>query len=1362
LGSLVAFRLTRHRLIRLSTFGSVDLRAPDDTVLDSVLAQPKRVALLVYLAAARPPGFHRRDRLVALFWPELDDARARDALSQALRFLRQALGSDVVITRGVDEVGIDRSRMWCDVEAFRTALDDTRALDALQLYRGDFLDGVFVEEASGFEEWVESERAALRELAARGARQLAEHNATQGAYTVAVGWGRRAAELAPDDERAFRRLLGLLDRAGDRVGALQAYEDFARRLRAEYGAEPAAETRAMADAIRRSRGMPDVAVATPPERLVLSPEVQRGPPERHAHSSAPFAAGSRLANGNYVIEGVLGIGGMATVYLAYDVRHERRVAVKVLKPEIAASVGAKGLLREIRIAASLQHPHIVPLFDSGESDGNVFYVMPQVAGESLRTRLQRERALPLDVALRIARDIADALAYAHRQGIVHRDIKPDNILLSGDSNPGEFHAMVADFGVAKAFDATRLKKDATIDGTLSLIGGVVGTPRYMAPEQASGGRVDCRADLFAWGVVTYEFLAGEHPFSSFTADPRPAAVAQRDAVALGALRGDVVPELSAIIMQCLAHDPASRPSDGSALLQALEELPRLGPSPATPPLRSPVTGRERLSRGRELLALVRRTWPALVAAAAILGVIALRGVITQTLSGDAVSPIQGDTAVLAVLPLERDADSLSEASADVGLHEAFSRYEGVVTVDRFHVADAVARRGGVHSGHDAANVASDLGAGRYVRGHLRRVDGMRRLYLALYEVGRDAALHQVSEVVGNDPEAASTTYARLAELLLLRGTRSEGSSVGRTGTHSLPALQATERAQSALANWDLPAADSAFEAAVAFDPQYAPANVWLAQVRVWRGVPTDSWAPLAKRAMENGSRLSEKEREMAQALVSLASGQYDGACRVYDALRRQHDRDFVAWFGLGLCKSSDRVVVPDPSSPSKWRFRSSYHAAVDAYAHAFELLPSVHRGYEGGGFDWLLATFLLVRTEVVTGYSEGRNPRTFFGRPAWIDKGDTLALIPYPDSAVYSGDPTATPQGFDAAHVHLRARYRKIAAGWSAAFPRSAGAKQALAISLELDGDPASVDTLRLARALATSSAQQLRLAAAEVLLRVKFGAPADLAQLRAASILADSLLTRRVQSGVEAEILSPIAALRGKCAKAEQLARLVGSAGYPPSIPGKLITDARALLARSALGCFVMPPTPTLRELDSAFVAREPEMPPKVRWLALQSLLYRPALLADTLDSAALDRLTANAKDSLTHAALEVTHRNYAAARKTLRSFRATWLPERGPATPDVVYPGARFLIDAGDRDEAVRWLDQSLGAVRMYDPKILADMARTATFVRSMTLRADLARSVGDARSMKLWGSAVATLWSDADSDLLEITTRVAAYAK
>ncbi len=208
--------------------------------------------------------------------------------------------------------------------------------------------------------------------------------------------------------------------------------------------------------------------------------------------------------GRYGIEGEVGRGGMATVYLAHDLKHDRRVALKVLRPELAAGLGAERFVREIGIAAKLSHPHILPLFDSGEADGLLYYVMPYVEGESLRDRLAREGKLAPDEAVRLTDQIASALSYAHEHGVVHRDIKPDNILLAGDQ------AVVADFGIARAVAA------ASAEG-LTGTGTAVGTPSYMAPEQAFGdGVVDARTDVYALGCVVYEMLTGEAPFKGKT------------------------------------------------------------------------------------------------------------------------------------------------------------------------------------------------------------------------------------------------------------------------------------------------------------------------------------------------------------------------------------------------------------------------------------------------------------------------------------------------------------------------------------------------------------------------------------------------------------------------------------------------------------------------------------------------------------------------------------------------------------------------------------------------------------------------------------------------------------------------------
>ena len=274
----------------------------------------------------------------------------------------------------------------------------------------------------------------------------------------------------------------------------------------------------------------------------------------------------------YRIERELGAGGMATVYLARDLKHDRDVAIKVLHPDLAESLGRDRFLREIHLAAALTHPHILPLFDSGEAGGQMYYVMPSAEGASLRDQLDAKGQLPVDDAVRIASEVADALDYAHRHGVVHRDIKPENIMLH------EGHALVADFGIGKAVLA------AATEGAegLTQVGVTVGTPAYMSPEQAAGDTIDGRSDLFALGCMLYEMLTGEQPFTGATIQATIAKRFHHTPPTVGVKRAGVSPALSTTVERLLEKEPDARFATGALVVSALRSSSGPQPSVSVP------------------------------------------------------------------------------------------------------------------------------------------------------------------------------------------------------------------------------------------------------------------------------------------------------------------------------------------------------------------------------------------------------------------------------------------------------------------------------------------------------------------------------------------------------------------------------------------------------------------------------------------------------------------------------------------------------------------------------------------------------------------------------------------------------------
>src|SRR4029453_1347837 len=312
---------------------------------------------------------------------------------------------------------------------------------------------------------------------------------------------------------------------------------------------------------------------------------------------------------SYTLERELSGGGMSRVFVATETALGRKVVVKVLSPELAQGVSVERFKREIQVAAQLQHPHIVPVHLSGQIDGLPFYTMPYVEGASLRSRLSRGGTLPIGETLSVLREVAKALAYAHEHGVVHRDIKPDNVLITGGT------AVVTDFGIAKALSASRTDQGAT----LTQIGVSMGTPAYMAPEQAAGDPdVDSRSDLYAFGCMAYELLAGRPPFQAKTAQRLLAAHMSERPQPIQELRGDTPPMLADLVMRCLEKDADKRPQSATDLVHVLESITTSGGShPAMPEIL--LGGRPRLIRALAIYAAAFvAVW--ILAKAAVVGV----------------------------------------------------------------------------------------------------------------------------------------------------------------------------------------------------------------------------------------------------------------------------------------------------------------------------------------------------------------------------------------------------------------------------------------------------------------------------------------------------------------------------------------------------------------------------------------------------------------------------------------------------------------------------------------------------------------------------------------------------------------------
>jgi eukaryotic-like serine/threonine-protein kinase len=579
------------------------------------------------------------------------------------------------------------------------------------------------------------------------------------------------------------------------------------------------------------------------ERLA-SPRIEAVSPGNGQLLEVPPRLREAMA-GRYPIERAVGRGGMATVYLARDAKHQRDVAVKVLHPELAAGLGTERFLREIRIEAGLQHPHILPLHDSGEAEGFLYYVMPYVVGESLRQRLERETRLPVEDALAIAGDVADALGYAHAHGVVHRDIKPENILLSNG------HALVADFGIAKAVELAG-------DSKLTETGWGMGTPAYMSPEQVIGEPADGRSDLYGLGCVVYEMLAGQPPFTAANARAMFTHHQVDTPLPLRTARPEVPAEVEAAVLTALAKLPADRFATASEFLERMTgsgDRRGSGRPRATPraPPAAPTWGRRRA-------ALV------LAGATALLG-----GAYLAALHGRPAARSAGHPSSVAVLPIEDLQGDTSLAYISEGLTDEL--ITDLAQIRGLQVINRQTTRLYGKSGKTPGQIAKELKVDAVVTGTLQRLGDSVHLTTQVTPSGSDRALwaRSYGGSAGDLLRIQRETAWELGQRL--RGERPGRATAGRSSGDP-EAIDAYIRGRywwNRRGQANLLRAIQFFGQALDADPSFAPAYAGIADAYVQLGygswlAPDDAFpkaAAAARKALELDSTLAEPHASLA-------------------------------------------------------------------------------------------------------------------------------------------------------------------------------------------------------------------------------------------------------------------------------------------------------------------------------------------------------------------------------------------------------------------------------------------------------------------------------------------------------------------
>ncbi|HKR09278.1 MAG TPA: serine/threonine-protein kinase [Gemmatimonadaceae bacterium] len=1066
----------------------------------------------------------------------------------------------------------------------------------------------------------------------------------------------------------------------------------------------------------------------PPQRYTAAESTPLAPPPD------PIASLRAALRGHYEFERELGQGAFATVYLARDLKHERKVAIKVLHADPNSEMGELRFIREIRMLARLQHPNILPLHDSGHVETLLYYVMPYVSGETLRDRIDRERQLSADAACNIARDIADALSYAHQQGIIHRDIKPENILLSAG------HPMLADFGIARVIDIAGVKQ-LTRTGM-----GSPGTPAYMSPEQLLGDReVDGRSDTYSLGCVLFEMLTGKPPFAGkdgfvkrFTESPPVASSIRKDAPVW----------MDRVVETALARNPAERFQTAQEFADALtaqdhssSDKTKVNVDGTTAPSDSSrLDRRESFASTLDsvrihLIESVRSHTAIAVAAVAVLTLSAAAYGVTRTESFRGWVGAGHDSTKFVVLPFSGPGGSQVAAN----LYDRLAEWRGLKLVADTRVTQAIGESGTPLTEAQVISVARALGAGKVVWGTVTQGPDPPRIRVYLYDT-------QTRET--KDDFLFGSTDSRAAALrLMANGPRPDAASGCDVGTISFAAWSSCVRAHVALKNWDVAEAEKQLRLALSSDPDYGSAHLWLAQLLSWQPSATSSWQSEAFRAASSPA-LASRDRQLADALTLLGNRAFPAACEKYRAMTRADSSDFVAWYGLGECQVMDSVVVPSRASPSNWSFRSSYRAAAYAYERAIRLSPGARAVFD---FEKLHSLLPTAATKVRIGKSEPPHAEAFLASPSFGDS-DTLGFIPYP-AAAFADKPPSASATLSLAIAKDAEELLTFATEWVSASGQDPNAYEALADMLEVHGD-ISDETSPLRSALAairegvrwtSDSSQLFRFRTREVWIRFKRG------EFATAKQLSDSLIAAHPRPSLaDAQNLIGLVALTGRATSFGQLAAITG-AGVPDAfknVPDAVNTAAAKVFARAALGLCGSPVDEARTELNDAldrYVA--PAAVPSMK----AAILARPLTMLGPCTGGRSTLEIQKPRDRIARMQQALARGDRATFLATADSITARTSTRRpGDLSPDFLYQQAWLRAAFGDTASAVAQLDRWLRALPGLSPPAMREAGSAAAIVRAMMLRADIAAARGDNRTAQKWAGTVSVLWSGADTSL------------